>query len=71
MRKQINNLMIALVFISTLGCLVGCVKQEREKSRQAQTVNSSSTKEDKENIKQKKKTDEKINLSERTRKRNC
>ena len=53
MRKQINNLMIALVFISTLGCLVGCVKQEREKSRQAQTVNSSSTKEDKENIKQK------------------
>lgn len=29
------------------------MKQEREKSRQAQTVNSSSTKEDKENIKQK------------------
>ena len=35
MRKQINNLMIALAFISTLGCLVGCVKQEREKSRQS------------------------------------
>ena len=53
MRKQINNLMIALVFISTLGCLVGCVKQEREKSRQAQTATSSTTKEDKETIKQK------------------
>ena len=53
MRKQINNLMIALVFISTLGCLVGCVKQEREKSRQAQTSTSSTTKEDKETIKQK------------------
>ena len=47
MRKQINNLMIALAFISTLGCLVGCVKQEREKSRQAQTVTSSTTKKDK------------------------
>lgn len=46
MKKQINNLMIALIFISTLGCLVRCVKQEREKSRQAQTVTSSSTKED-------------------------
>lgn len=53
MRKQINNLIIALAFISTLGCLVGCVKQDREKSRQAQTVTSSTTKEDKEAIKQK------------------
>ena len=53
MRKQINNLMIALAFVSTLGCLVGCVKQEREKSRQAQTAISSTTKEDKETIKQK------------------
>ena len=53
MRKQINNLMIALAFISTLGCLLGCVKQEREKSRQAQTAISSSTKEDREVIKQK------------------
>ena len=53
MRKQINNLMIALAFVSTLGCLVGCVKQEREKIRQAQTVISSTTKEDKEAIKQK------------------
>ena len=53
MRKQINNLMIALAFILTIGCLVGCVKQEREKSRQAQTVTSSTTKEDKETIKQK------------------
>lgn len=52
MRKQKNNLMIALAFVSTLGCLVGCVKQEREKSRQAQTVISSTTKEDKEAIKQ-------------------
>ena len=53
MRKQINNLMIALAFILTIGCLVGCVKQEREKSRQAQTGTSSTTKEDKEVIKQK------------------
>ena len=53
MRKQINNLIIALAFISTLGCLVGCVKQDREKSRQAQTGTSSTTKEDKETIKQK------------------
>ena len=53
MRKQINNLIIALAFISTLGCLVGCVKQEREKSRQSQTATSSTTKEDKETIKQK------------------
>lgn len=53
MRKQINNLIIALAFISTLGCLVGCVKKEREKSRQAQTVTSSTTKKDKGVIKQK------------------
>ena len=53
MRKQINKLMIALAFVSTLGCLVGCVKQEREKSRQAQTGTSSTKKEDKETIKQK------------------
>ena len=53
MRKQINNLMIALAFISTLGCLVGCVKQEREKSRQEKIVASSSIKEDKKAIKQK------------------
>ena len=53
MKKQINNLMIALAFISTLGCLVGCVKQERDKSKQTQTVTSSSTKEDKKAIKQK------------------
>ncbi len=53
MKKQINNLMIALAFILTIGCLVGCVKQEREKSRQAQTVTSSTTKEDQEAIKQK------------------
>ena len=46
-------MIIALAFISTLGCLVGCVKKEREKSRQAQTVTSSTTKEDKEAIKQK------------------
>lgn len=53
MRKQINNLIIALAFISTLGCLVGCVKQEREKSRQEKIVASSSIKEGKEAIKQK------------------
>ena len=53
MRKQINNLMIALAFILTIGCLVGCVKQEREKSRQERTATSSSTKEDREAIKQK------------------
>ncbi|MFR0821524.1 MAG: lipoprotein BUG3 [Lactococcus lactis] len=45
--------MIALAFILTIGCLLGCVKQEREKSRQAQTATSSSTKEDAEAIKQK------------------
>lgn len=53
MKKQINNLMIALAFILTIGCLVGCVKQEREKSKQTQTVTSSTTKEDTEAIKQK------------------
>ena len=53
MKKQINNLVIALAFILTIGCLVGCVKQEREKSRQAQTGTSSTTKGDKEAIKQK------------------
>lgn len=53
MKKQINNLMFALAFISTLGCLVGCVKQEREKSKQAQITTSSSTEEDTEGIKQK------------------
>ena len=46
MKKQINNLMIALASIFTLGCLVGCVKQERENSRQERTATSSSTKED-------------------------
>ena len=45
--------MFALAFISTLGCLVGCVKQEREKSKQAQITTSSSTEEDTEGIKQK------------------
>ena len=45
--------MIALAFISTLGCLVGCVKQEREKSKQAQITTSSSTEEDTEVLKQK------------------
>lgn len=53
MKKQINNLAIALAFISTLGCLVGCVKQDREKSRQEKIVAFSSIKEDKEGIKQK------------------
>ena len=53
MKKQINNLIIALAFILTIGCLVGCVKQEREKSRQERTATSSSTKEDREAIKQK------------------
>ena len=53
MKKQINNLMITLAFISTLGCLVGCVKQDREKSRQEKIVVFSSIKEDKEGIKQK------------------
>lgn len=53
MKKQINNLMFALAFVLTLGCLVGCVKQERENSKQMQTVTSSSTKEDVEVIKQK------------------
>ena len=53
MRKQINNLIIALAFISTLGYLVGCVKQEREKSRREKIVASSSIKEDTEVFKQK------------------
>ena len=53
MRKQINNLIIAFAFISTLGCLVGGVKQDREKSRQEKIVASSSIKEDKKAIKQK------------------
>lgn len=53
MKKQINNLMFALAFILTLGCLVGCVKQEREKSKQAQITTSSSTEEDTEVLKQK------------------
>ena len=53
MRKQINNLIIALAFISTLGCLVGCVKKEREKSRREKIVASSSIKEDTEVFKQK------------------
>ena len=45
--------MFALAFVLTLGCLVGCVKQERENSKQTQTVTSSTTKEDKGVIKQK------------------
>ena len=53
MKKQIKNLAITLAFISTLGCLVGCVKQDREKSRQEKIVASSSIKEDKKAIKQK------------------
>ena len=53
MKKQINNLMITLVFISTLVCLIGCVKQEGENSRQEKTIASSTTKEDIEVIKQK------------------
>lgn len=53
MKKQINNLMFALAFVLTLGCLVGCVKQERENSKQTQTVTSSTIKEDKGVIKQK------------------
>jgi len=53
MKKQIKNLAIILAFISTLGCLVGCVKQDREKSRQEKIVASSSIKEDKKAIKQK------------------
>ena len=53
MKKQINNLMFALAFVLTLGCLVGCVKQERENSRQEKTITTSSTIEDTEVIKQK------------------
>ena len=53
MKKQINNLVITITFISTLGYLVGCVKQEREKSRREKIVASSSIKEDTEVFKQK------------------
>lgn len=53
LKKQINNLMITLAFISTLGCLIGCVKQEGENSRKENTIMTSSTKEDIEVIKQK------------------
>ena len=52
MKKQINNLVITITFISTLGYLVGCVKQEREKSRREKIVASSSIKEDTEVFKQ-------------------
>ena len=45
--------MITLAFISTLGCLIGCVKQEGENSRKEKTITTSSTKEDIEVIKQK------------------
>ena len=53
MKKQINNLVITITFISTFGYLVGCVKQEREKSRREKIVASSSIKEDTEVFKQK------------------
>ena len=53
MKKQINNLVITITFNSTLGYLVGCVKQEREKSRREKIVASSSIKEDTEVFKQK------------------
>ena len=53
MKKQINNLVITITFISTLGYLEGCVKQEREKTRREKIVASSSIKEGKEAIKQK------------------
>ena len=53
MKKQINKLVITITFISTLGYLVGCVKQEREKSRREKIVASSSIKEDTEVFKQK------------------
>ena len=53
MRKQINNLMIALAFVSTLGCLVGCVKQEREKEQTSANWDLFNQKRDKETIKQK------------------
>ena len=53
MKKQINNLVITITFISTLGYLEGCVKQEREKTRREKIVASSSIKEDTEVFKQK------------------
>ena len=45
--------MITITFISTLGYLEGCVKQEREKTRRERIVASSSIKEDTEVFKQK------------------
>lgn len=45
--------MITITFISTLGYLEGCVKQEREKTRREKIVASSSIKEDTEFFKQK------------------
>ncbi len=45
--------MITITFISTLGYLEGCVKQEREKTRREKIVASSSIKEDTEVFKQK------------------
>ena len=53
MKKQINNLVITITFISTLGYLEGCVKQEREKTRREKIVASSSIKEDTEVSEQK------------------
>ena len=53
MKKQINNLVITITFISTLGYLEGCVKQEREKTRREKIVASSSIKEDTEVFEQK------------------
>jgi hypothetical protein len=44
---------ITITFISTLGYLEGCVKQEREKTRREKIVASSSIKEDTEVFKQK------------------
>ena len=45
--------MITITFISTLGYLEGCVKQEREKTRREKIVASSSIKEDTEVFEQK------------------
>ena len=45
--------MITITFISTLGYLEGCVKQEREKTKREKIVASSSIKEDTEVFKQK------------------
>ena len=53
LKKQINNLVITITFISTLGYLEGCVKQEREKTRREKIVASSSIKEDTEVFEQK------------------